>query len=69
MLNHLDAHAADDPNHDPIVGQPLGLTDQEKFQLYQFMKTLWSPPVVVRGPTGKVCDDAAVAALRANLPE
>jgi cytochrome c peroxidase len=69
VLEHLNTHSGDDPNHDPIVGQPLGLTAQEKFQLYQFMKTLWSPPVVVRGPTGKLCDDAAVAALRANLPE
>jgi len=69
VLEHLNSKAGDDPNHDPIVGQSLGLTQAEKFQLYQFLKTLWGPPVVVRGPTGKVCDDAAVAALRANLPE
>ena len=69
VLEHLNTKSGDDPGHDPIVGRPLGLTAQEKFQLYQFLKTLWSPPVVVRGPTGKVCDDAAVAALRANLPE
>jgi cytochrome c peroxidase len=69
VLDHLDAHAGDDPNHDPLVGAPLGLTADEKFQVYAFMKTLRSPPVVVRGPTGKLCDDAAVAALRKHLPE
>jgi hypothetical protein len=58
-----------DPNHDPRVGAPLGLTADEKFQIYAFLKTLRGPPVVVaRGPTGKLCDDDAVAALRAQLP-
>jgi len=69
VLDHLDAKTALDPNHDPRVGQPLGLTPAEKLQLYGFLKTLRSPPVVVRGPTGKLCDDAAVAGLRARLPE
>ena len=68
VLNHLDAHTGDDPNHDPIVGRALGLTDAEKRQLYAFMKTLRSPPVVARGPTGKLCDDAAVETLRRALP-
>jgi cytochrome c peroxidase len=68
VLDHLDAHTGDDPNHDPLVGTPLGLTAEEKFQLYAFLKTLRSPPVVVRGPTGKLCDDDAVARLRAQLP-
>jgi hypothetical protein len=31
VLEHLNTKAGDDPNHDPIVGQPLGLTAQEKF--------------------------------------
>lgn len=69
VLDHLNADTALDPNHDPRVGQPLGLTAEEKWQLYEFMKTLKSPSVVVRGPTGKVCDEAAVADLRARLPQ
>jgi cytochrome c peroxidase len=69
VLDHLEAHAGDDPNHDPLVGAPLGLTPDEKFQIYAFLKTLRGPPVVVRGPTGKLCDDGAVAALRAQLPK
>ncbi len=68
VLAHLNLHTDLDPNHDPLVGAPLGLTDDEQFQLYAFMKTLRSPPVVARGPTGKLCDDAAIAALRAQLP-
>jgi cytochrome c peroxidase len=68
VIDHLDAHSGDDPNHDPLVGTPLGLTAAEKFQIYSFLRTLRSPPVVVRGPTGKLCDDAAVARLRAQLP-
>ena len=69
VLNHIDAGAGADPNHDPMVGAPLGLTAQEKYDLYAFLKTLRSPPTVVRGPTGRLCDDAAVAALRAALPQ
>jgi len=68
VIDHLDSQSGSDPNHDPLVGQPLGLTPDEKFQLYAFLKTLRGPPVVVRGPTGKLCDDAAVEALRAHLP-
>jgi cytochrome c peroxidase len=68
-IEHLDRGAGADPNHDPRVGTPLGLTPQEKFQLYAFLKTLRSPPTVARGPGGRLCDDAAVARLRAQLPE
>jgi cytochrome c peroxidase len=68
VIDHLDAKTALDPNHDPLVGFPLGLTAEEKLQLYAFLKTLRGPPVVARGPTGKLCDDAAVADLRAHLP-
>jgi cytochrome c peroxidase len=68
VLDHLNDDTGLDPNHDPLVGRSLGLTAEEKFQLYAFLKTLRSPPVVARGPTGKLCDDAAVAALRARLP-
>ena len=67
VLDH-PTQLGDDPNHDPLVGTPLGLTAAEKFQIYAFLRTLRSPPVVVRGPTGKLCDDAAVARLRAQLP-
>lgn len=68
VIDHLDQDTGLDPNHDPLVGQVLGLTDVEKFQIYSFLKTLRSPPTIVRGPTGKVCDDAALAALRKQLP-
>ena len=68
VIDHLDADTGLDPNHDPLVGQALGLTAVEKFQIYAFLKTLLSSPTIVRGPTGKICDDAAVAALRAQLP-
>jgi cytochrome c peroxidase len=68
VLNHFDGGAGADPNHDALVGTPLGLTDAEKFQLYAFLKTLRSPPTVARGPTGRLCNDAAVEALRAGLP-
>ena len=69
VIAHLNTKSGDDPNHDPLVGDPLDLTADEQYQLFAFLKTLRSPPVVVRGPTGKVCDDAALAALRTQLPE
>jgi len=69
VLNHLDAGTAADPNHDVLVGRPLGLTAQEKYELYAFLKTLRSPPTIARGPTGRLCNDAAAAALRAALPQ
>jgi cytochrome c peroxidase len=69
VLNHIDAGAGADPNHDPIVGAPLGLTAGEKYDLYAFLKTLRSPPTIVRGPTGRLCDEPALAALRAALPQ
>jgi len=68
VLNHLDAGAGADPNHDVLVGTPLGLTATEKYELYAFLKTLRSPPTIVRGPTGRLCGDAEVAGLRASLP-
>ncbi len=68
VLEHLNEQSGLDPNHDPLVGYPLGLSADEQYQLFAFLKTLRSPPVVARGPTGKLCDDAAVAALRAQLP-
>ena len=68
VIDHLDADTGLDPNHDGLVGYPLGLTDIEKFQIYAFLKTLRSPPTIARGPVGKICDDAAVAALRTQLP-
>lgn len=68
VLNHLNADTGADPNHDPQVGKPLGLAATEKYEIYAFLKTLRSPPTVVRGPTGRLCDDASVAALRARLP-
>jgi len=68
VVNHLDAHAGDDPNHDPAVGTPLGLTDQEKADLMAFFQTLRAPATILRGPTGPLCNDAAVAAFRAQLP-
>jgi cytochrome c peroxidase len=68
VLNHLDAGAGADPNHDPLVGTPLALTPMEKFELYSFLKALRGEPTVIRGPTGLLCDDAAVEALRAQLP-
>jgi len=68
VINHLDAGAGSDPNHDPVVGTPLALTPQEKSDLYAFLKTLRSEPTVVRGPTGRLCDDAAVPSLRRQLP-
>jgi len=68
VINHLDGGAGADPNHDPRVGQPLGLTEQEKADLAAFLQTLRAPSTIVRGPTGPLCDDAAVARLRAALP-
>ncbi len=68
VLNHLDAGSAVDPNHDPVFSTPLGLTQAEKYDIYQFLKSLRSPTSKVRGPTGILCDDAAVARLRAKLP-
>lgn len=60
---------ARDPNHDPLVGTPLGLTEDEKADLSAFLHTLRSPSIVLRGPTGDLCTDADVAALRARLPK
>lgn len=68
VINHLDAGAGADPNHDVRVGTPLGLTDAEKEALAAFLQSLRAPSTVVRGPNGPLCDDAAVARLRAGLP-
>ena len=68
VINHFDGGASADPNHDPLVGTPLGLTAAEKADLFAFLQTLRARPTSVRGPTGPLCDDAAVAALRAQMP-
>ena len=68
VVNHLDAHAADDPNHDPAVGAQLGLSDQDKADLLAFFQTLRGPATILRAPTGPLCNDAAVAAFRTTLP-
>ena len=69
VIDHLDAGTGADPNHDPMVGTPLGLTAAEKYDLFSFLKTLRGPQTIARGPTGRLCSDAAVAALRAALPK
>ena len=69
VIDHLNSGAGQDPNHDPLVGTPLGLTAAEESNLFAFIRTLRGPPTVVRGPTGRLCDDAAVARLRAQLPQ
>lgn len=68
VISHFDANAGVDPNHDPVFDTPLGLTQAEKYDLYQFLESLRGPMAKVRGPTGLLCDDAAVARLRAQLP-
>ena len=68
VLTHLDAGAGEDPNHDPRVGTPLGLTAGEKADIAAFLQTLKSPSVVLRAPTGQLCNDADVAELRRQLP-
>jgi cytochrome c peroxidase len=69
VLNHLDGGAAADPNHDPLVGTPLGLTAAERTDIVAFLHTLRSPAIILRGPTGDLCTDADVATLRARLPK
>jgi cytochrome c peroxidase len=68
VINHLDGGADEDPNHDPRLGPPLGLTGDERSDLAAFLQTLRAPSTVVRGPTGTLCDDADVVRLRAALP-
>ena len=68
VIDHLDAGAGADPNHDPRVGRPLGLTADEKEELMAFLRALRGPSTVVRGSTGPLCNDAALAAFRARLP-
>ena len=68
VVNHLSSGADADPNHDPLVGTPLGLTASEKADIVALLHTLRSPSIVLRGPTGDLCTDADVAALRARLP-
>ncbi len=68
VLDHLSAGAGADPNHDPLVGQPIGFTAGEEADLYAFMKALRAPATIPRGPTGQLCNDADVAELRARLP-
>ena len=53
--------------HDPRIGAPLGLTDDEKAEVAAFLQTLRAPSTMVRGPTGPLRDDA-VARLRATPP-
>ena len=68
VLNHLDKGAAADPNHDPLMGTPLGLTPAEKSDLAAFLQTLKGPSVILRGPNGQLCNDGDIAELRRNLP-
>jgi cytochrome c peroxidase len=68
VLDHLDAGAGADPNHDSRLGTPLGLTDRDKADIAAFLQTLKGPSVVLRGPTGQLCNDADVAELRRHLP-
>jgi cytochrome c peroxidase len=69
VLKHLNAGAADDPNHDPLVGRPLGLDDADLLDLIAFLRSLRGESVVLWGPNGPLFTQKEVDALqRDGLP-
>ena len=70
VLRHLNAGAAEDPNHDPLVGRPLGFSDDDMFDLISFLRALRGESVVLWGPKGPLyLQKDADELQRSGLPQ
>lgn len=67
VIRHFDAGAASDPNHDPVLGRPLGLTDDEMLDLIAFIRSLRGESVVLWGPKSPLYTQAEVDELQREL--
>ena len=66
VLRHFNAGAGSDPNHDPILGRPLGLSDDDLFDLIAFLGSLRGESVVLWGPKTPLYSQAEVDDLQQN---
>lgn len=67
VIRHFDAGAGSDPNHDPVLGRPLGLTDDEMLDLISFIRALRGESVVLWGPRSPLYTQAEVDELQREL--
>lgn len=66
VLRHFNEGAASDPNHDPIVGRPLNLNDDDLLDLIAFLRSLRGESVVLWGPKSPLYTQAEVDDLQRN---
>jgi cytochrome c peroxidase len=67
VIKHFNAGAGGDPNHDPLLGQPLGLSDDEMLDLIAFIRSLRGESVVLWGPKSPLYTQAEVDELQREL--
>ena len=67
VLKHLNGGAAEDPNHDPRVGRPLGFSEDDMFDLISFLSALRGESVVLWGPKGPLYLQKDVDELQRDL--
>ena len=67
VIRHFDAGAGSDPNHDPVLGRPLGLSDDEMLDLISFIRALRGESVVLWGPKSPLYTQDEVDELQREL--
>ncbi|MBY0279188.1 c-type cytochrome [Candidatus Binatia bacterium] len=67
VIKHFDSGAGSDPNHDPVLGRPLGLTSDEMLDLISFIRALRGESVVLWGPKTPLYTQAEVDELQREL--
>jgi cytochrome c peroxidase len=67
VIKHFDAGAGSDPNHDPVLGRPLGLSGDEMLDLIAFIRSLRGESVVLWGPKSPLYTQAEVDELQRDL--
>lgn len=67
VIRHFDAGAVGDPNRDPVLGRPLGLSDDEMLDLIAFIRALRGESVVLWGPKSPLYTQAQVDELQREL--
>ena len=67
VIRHFNDGAPGDPNRDPVLGRPLGLTDDEMLDLISFVRSLRGESVVLWGPKSPLYTQAEVDELQRDL--